>query len=504
MDKLRLINYRCLEDTGDIELRPITLLLGANSSGKSSFIKFFPLLQQSIGTTVNGLFLWDGQYVDFKDFKNTVRNGKGEITVEYLIDKLIVSSLFRGKDPVLNNVRVTMTLSAKNKYYDYLKCVEIKYENVNISYTFNKEGKVCNITANSVKTKDFDGNDEKEIVEAGFDNNFLPSIRFSYRTKNYTIEGPTSPSAARTIMQFRKEKDINNPIKLFDADAEKNLIVERNKIFTEFRKNDKDASEEILSHITDVRIYQLSGRILNAVNDYFSIVANNISYVMPLRSIMNRYYRFQNRAVDQIDPDGDNIAMFLNSLDEKDINDYNTWLEDIFGFRIKMQNSEGHVEMLINEGNQEDGSYRNLIDVGFGYTQILPILTIIWKSIYDRKSKGNDRNILPITIAIEQPELHLHPKFQADFAKMLAKVMGDCRKKNIMVRIIIETHSEMIVNKIGELIDNKESPLEASDVNIVLFNAAKEGMSKYVHTTSFSSNGFLEEWPYGFFEENVY
>ena len=70
MNTLRLKNYRCFEDTGDISLKPLTLLVGANSSGKSSFLKFFPLLKQSIGIRKNGVFLWYSDDVDFKDFKN--------------------------------------------------------------------------------------------------------------------------------------------------------------------------------------------------------------------------------------------------------------------------------------------------------------------------------------------------------------------------------------------------------------------------------------------------
>lgn len=46
MDTLQLTNYRKFKDTGVIHLKPITFLVGANSSGKSSFLKFFPLLKQ--------------------------------------------------------------------------------------------------------------------------------------------------------------------------------------------------------------------------------------------------------------------------------------------------------------------------------------------------------------------------------------------------------------------------------------------------------------------------
>ena len=53
MDTLRLKNYRCFTDTGDIDFRPINFLVGSNSSGKSSFIKMFPLIKQSVGIKRN-------------------------------------------------------------------------------------------------------------------------------------------------------------------------------------------------------------------------------------------------------------------------------------------------------------------------------------------------------------------------------------------------------------------------------------------------------------------
>lgn len=217
---------------------------------------------------------------------------------------------------------------------------------------------------------------------------------------------------------------------------------------------------------------------------------------------MNRYYRFQNRNVDTIDPDGDNLAMFLNSLSDKEFDDFNKWLNEIFHFKLSIKKSEGHVEMNIEE---EEKPQRNLVDVGFGFTQILPILTIIWKSVYGIGEVMSVKSrIVPITIAIEQPELHLHPRFQSCFAVMLAKVMEYCKSSRKQIRIIIETHSEVIVNKLGRLINDNNFGIEKNDINVVLFGANKEGLGKYVHTTSFSDDGGLNNWPFGFFSEDVY
>ncbi len=83
LTKFRLRNFRSFADTGDIEIKPINLLVGANSSGKSSILKFFPLLKQSIfGRRFRGVFSWLSEEVDFKDFKNTVRESEKEIDID--------------------------------------------------------------------------------------------------------------------------------------------------------------------------------------------------------------------------------------------------------------------------------------------------------------------------------------------------------------------------------------------------------------------------------------
>lgn len=74
MNNIRLINFRNIADSGEIELKPLTILVGKNGSGKSSFLRLFPLLQQSMEVAKKGPFLWYNEKgVDFGDFNSTVR-----------------------------------------------------------------------------------------------------------------------------------------------------------------------------------------------------------------------------------------------------------------------------------------------------------------------------------------------------------------------------------------------------------------------------------------------
>ena len=68
-------NLRSLKATPKIEIRPITILVGRNSAGKSTFLRSLPLLRQSIETRSSAPILWWGDLVDFGDFAAAVNDG---------------------------------------------------------------------------------------------------------------------------------------------------------------------------------------------------------------------------------------------------------------------------------------------------------------------------------------------------------------------------------------------------------------------------------------------
>jgi hypothetical protein len=95
MDSIRIKNLRSLEDTGEISLCPITILVGKNSSGKSTFLRTFPLLRQSFETRIRGPILWNGQYVDFGDFKDAVYKSDHDKRIEFEFKFVIDNNAFR-------------------------------------------------------------------------------------------------------------------------------------------------------------------------------------------------------------------------------------------------------------------------------------------------------------------------------------------------------------------------------------------------------------------------
>ena len=74
IESVKIKNLRSLIDTGFINIKKINILLGANSSGKSTFLRSFPLFTQSVKKNLRGPISWfDDSYVDFGDYQ-TAKN----------------------------------------------------------------------------------------------------------------------------------------------------------------------------------------------------------------------------------------------------------------------------------------------------------------------------------------------------------------------------------------------------------------------------------------------
>jgi len=127
-------------------------------------------------------------------------------------------------------------------------------------------------------------------------------------------------------------------------------------------------------------------------------------------------------------------------------------------------------------------------DVGVGVSQILPFIV----ASVSRKSG---------LVAIEQPELHVHPRVQVGIGDLLTQVNSD-------VGFLVETHSEHIVLRLlkrirqtsdEELPDNIK-PVTKDDVSIIYLELSDTGVkSKRIHIDEVGE--FEERWPQGFFVE---
>ncbi|WP_231403255.1 AAA family ATPase [Hymenobacter guriensis] len=125
-----------------------------------------------------------------------------------------------------------------------------------------------------------------------------------------------------------------------------------------------------------------------------------------------------------------------------------------------------------------------LTDVGFGVSQILPVLVLLF---YVPESS---------TVILEQPEIHLHPAVQAG----LADVFVDAIKRR-RLQIILESHSEHLLQRLqrrmAEFGVDADKGFDADKAKLY-FTDIEAGRSKLT-PLAIDNYGNISNWPTGFF-----
>ena len=246
-------------------------------------------------------------------------------------------------------------------------------------------------------------------------------------------------------------------------------------------------------------------KVLEVVEEQLTEYFLNVGYLEPVRAASERFYRRQELAVSEIAPNGKNFPMFLASLNESELARFSSWVEELFGYGVGLHTDGGHISMLLRSGKRSV----NVTDTGYGVSQILPVLGIIWwaqnirpfSSASLRSPRELRRRRAAVrTLAIEQPELHLHPAHQAKLADVFVSVIGRGREglSNPGTRLVVETHSEALIERLGELIE--EGRVDPEAIQIVIFSAKEDLDSPTeVSLSGFDDTGALSNWPFGFF-----
>lgn len=411
LKSISLENYKCfkklqVDSRDDLELAPLTILCGLNSSGKSSILKSLLMLKQSFeDNSVSNYMLFNGKYIDNGSFDEILNDQSEEsyFTVSNSFEIAKTNNKITKDD---SNLRDLRRLYYDNDIEKFIIKYSISIQNGD-SLAYSNELKKIKINIDAYKHKQV--------------NMFSEMTLEKKQNNKYTIHFTNIPDVSGKI-----DKGIIGGCSCYFGGMSLNSI---------YKKNINNTTKLFIPTITSI----------------FNIVSTQylqVKYIAPLRENPKRRYisdknvydvgiageltplllnKISNRKWDGIcAPDSEDMFIISKSTIKQNIfsNILNSWMQylELGKISIDDNNQKDIIKIKINN--------HNITDVGFGVSQALPILT---EGIFLSPNQ---------TLLLEQPEIHLHPKMQMRMADFLLSLSVQNKS------IIVETHSDHIVNRI--------------------------------------------------------
>ena len=208
----------------------------------------------------------------------------------------------------------------------------------------------------------------------------------------------------------------------------------------------------------------------------------------PVRSSPSRTYDPTRSAPD---PEGAYVPMYLASVYFRD---KNAWADlkdklEAFGSAsglfdeilvkpLGRHDAEPFQMQVRKFGGKLKGPRRNLTDVGYGVSQALPIITELL------------RQEAPSTFLLQQPEVHLHPSAQAALGSLFCRIASSRR------RLVVETHSDHLLDRVRMDVRDGTAGLKPDDVSILFFE--RRGLDVRIHSLRLDEHGNVLGQPEGY------
>ncbi|WP_201984698.1 AAA family ATPase [Hymenobacter rubidus] len=436
LEKLRIQNFKSWQDTGDIAFGSLTGFFGTNSSGKSSILQFLLMLKQTVESSDRSRVLHlgdDKSYVDLGTMYDILHQHQ---------DPGVLSFEFTWKAA---NVFFHEELNADNEFW------------VHEPLIFKAD---VMRSSDNIQLKSFQYTVDNEVIGV----RIVPLVLDELYHKLYSYSQHKSG--------FEKNGPLVKPLKFYSA----NQYISFNSI----------AFDDI--HLENNLPYELEE------------LFNRIHYLGPLREYPSRLYVWAGEQTQSVGNRGERaVAALLSSRNQGPTIDMGPdqpkrtveehvahWLKElglIYSFKVQpIAPNRKEYEVRIQRTAESASVF--LTDVGFGVSQILPVLVLLFYV-----PEGS-------TVILEQPEIHLHPAVQAG----LADVFIDAIKRR-KLQIVLESHSEHLLQRLQRRIaENTLQPDTAIDPAAVklYFTHIEAGRSELT-TLQLDEYGNIHNWPKGFF-----
>lgn len=492
--KIEIGNFKSFSNIQTANLAPITLIYGPNSSGKSSLIQSLLFLSQSFKS-----ILFNGKYVDLGSYETAVyqHDINKNITLGLELNTQNLSKYFNSN--IIENIhkifiQIELKYNPDNLGTQVLKYIlDISYEEKCFKLKFKASSppvQEINLTSGFSKNK-------FELLPESFEDfyQYILCVASQYPSWKKIID--SLKFKENNFFKILKEIIQNKFI------AEGNLIPESIKFLPSYLSN----TVSNLGNLFRINQETLWKSFLDFSEEidpckiaWFALFIElpNIIYLGPLRSYQERIYTINESDEIYVGKTGESVANFLLKNPFL-IDSVNQWFEkfDIpYSLRLDHLKSQfaGYFISLIL-ADSLSGTVVSTKDVGFGISQILPIIV---QSLICQQA----------IICVEQPEIHLHPRLQAQIADLIiestfgSSVTPKSQKQLIIKnQWLVETHSEILLKRLLRRV--KEGIVKAEHISVLFVEPSKYGSR--IKQLRVSEQGELkDEWPHGFFDDDYY
>lgn len=457
IEAIRLQRFKGFLDSGWIELKPITLLFGYNSSGKSTILQALLMLKQTLESPAKEIpIIFSGNRVDLGTFYDVAhRHGISDET------------------PIIFSLRINIE--------DYFEELTEQFPHLTYNNEENKHEREKLL---------FEELQKKSRIE------LIVSIRYDQKKKlNYIAVSIVSTHGEKNILSIENVQnnqlsfssdfadgnyaDGNYWIHKFDNDGERRMPIFDIEHFIPIISN-----YDYFSPFTSLIFTQVKKNI----NDTYQALTN----IGPVRAIPSRIQQFTGERPFTVGAEGEDALKILylsqynhtfpSSLQES----VNAWLAS-YNYRFQWKMLDENIGQVILTDMRTNLPV-NLKDVGFGISQVLPIVIQV--------HAAPQHSI----ILIEQPEIHLHSRAQAELADLFIQAVasdGAIRK-----RLLIETHSETLLlrlrRRLAEHALNREATFGIAADDIAMYFIENENGQSVAHRIYLNEQGEFVDMPEGF------
>ena len=418
----RAKHFKCFVDTGWIDVKPLSLLFGHNSSGKSALLSVLPMLRQTIEDPNPDVpFVFSSETgIDLGTYE--------EVAHDHVV-KLDTPIWFSFKvEPSRRFLFLRRGKSIGVKRGDLFM--------VEVAVNYNKKRRRIAITNFCLSVFDTQqANERREILRL--------YRKTTAENQKWHIEADESIS-----------KDLRGVSPSWTHFFPQIMTLHRGRI-TEAGLALRDVLQSV----------------------YYSMreALRVVVHLGPSRAFPRRAYRITGESPRDVGIMGENWPnILMKSRERQDLlRNVNFWLRRL-GYELTIEwGRQGYIHPTLKDG--KTGLEVSLKDVGFGISQVLPILVQGFAS-----SPGT-------ILILEQPEIHLHPRAQADLGDMLMAIAQRG------VHLLVETHSEHLLLRVQRrlaeaVLGEGDERMLASD-QVAVYYVEKAGSESFVHRIQMDETG---------------